>query len=157
VNDNQASVPPDVQPSQQGRIRGLHRRLHAHPVLAMTTKVVVTALGVLVLVGGLVMIVTPGPGIVGIVLGLAILATEYAWADRWLQTARRKARDAKERAGAMDPSVRRQRLVVGALVLGFVAFAVSGYVAVFDWPPLAVHGWNEVQHLGRWVPELPGM
>ena len=131
--------------------------MHAHPVLAMTTKVVVTALGVLVLVGGLVMIVTPGPGIVGIVLGLAILATEYAWADRWLQSARRKAWEAKERAEAMDPSVRRQRLVVGALVLGFVAVAVCGYVAVFDWPPLAVHGWNEVQHLGRWVPELPGM
>ena len=157
MNDNQASVSPDVQPSQQGRIRGLHGRLLAHPVLAMTTKVVVTALGVLVLVGGLVMIVTPGPGIVGIVLGLAILATEYAWADRWLQSARRKAREAKERAEAMDPSVRRQRLVVGALVLGFVAVAVCGYVAVFDWPPLAVHGWNEVQHLGRWVPELPGM
>jgi hypothetical protein len=38
-----------------------------------------------VLLLGVAMIVLPGPAIVVIPIGLAILATEYAWARRWLQ------------------------------------------------------------------------
>lgn len=54
--------------------------------------------GVAVLAVGVVMMVTPGPGILGIVLGLAILATEFAWAESALHRARRAADKAKEKA-----------------------------------------------------------
>lgn len=41
-------------------------------------------IGFTVLGLGVIMIVTPGPAIVVIPVGLAILATEYAWARRYL-------------------------------------------------------------------------
>ena len=42
------------------------------------------------------MIVLPGPAVVVVPLGLAILATEFIWARRWLRKGRKlfkKARD----------------------------------------------------------------
>jgi uncharacterized protein (TIGR02611 family) len=135
----------------------VHRRLHANPALSLTTKLLVTTLGTLVIVGGLVMMVTPGPGIVGIVLGLAILATEYDWAERWLAKAREKAHEARLKAEAMDPKVRRRRLVLGGLFFLAVAGAVAFYVVVYDWPGFAIDSWNWLQDLAGWVPDLPGM
>ncbi|MFL6598372.1 MAG: PGPGW domain-containing protein [Chthoniobacterales bacterium] len=42
---------------------------------------------------GIALHVLPGPAFVVIPVGLAILATEYAWARRWLIKARRIASD----------------------------------------------------------------
>ena len=50
---------------------------------------------------GLVMFVTPGPGIVLVVAGLAILATEFAWAEHLLDQAKRQA----SRAGQASQKV----------------------------------------------------
>lgn len=151
------SVLPDEE-ERPARHRGrLHRRLHANPALSLTTKLLVTTLGTLVLVGGLVMMVTPGPGIVGIVLGLAILATEYAWAERWLTKARERAHQARLKAEAMDPKVRRRRLLLGGLFLLAVTGAVAFYVVAFDWPRFAIDSWNWLQEVAGWVPDLPGM
>jgi hypothetical protein len=49
----------------------------------------VTVAGLGLLAGGAVMLVLPGPGLVTIAAGLALLATEYDWAAR-LQTAVRQ-------------------------------------------------------------------
>ena len=48
-------------------------------------RIAVFVVGVTVLVIGIIMIVTPGPAIVVVPLGLAILAVEFAWARRWLK------------------------------------------------------------------------
>jgi uncharacterized protein (TIGR02611 family) len=109
------------------------------------------------MVGGLVMMVTPGPGVLGIVLGLAILATEYAWAERWLVKAREKAHEARLKAEAMDPKVRRRRLVLSGLMFVAVAGGVVLYVALYDWPGFALDSWDWLQDMAGWVPELPGM
>ena len=45
-------------------------------------KLIYSVLGITVLVIGLAMIVLPGPAVIVIPLGLAILAGEYAWARR---------------------------------------------------------------------------
>jgi uncharacterized protein (TIGR02611 family) len=131
--------------------------LKANPAMSLTTKIVVTTIGVLVLLGGVLMMVTPGPGIVGIALGLAILATEYEWAHRWLQKARDKAHQARLKAEAMDPKVRRRQLLVSGLVFVALTAGVVTYVAIYDWPTVAVDGWDWVQGLAGWVPDLPGM
>ena len=55
-------------------------------------KIVVAVLGVSVLLIGAAMILLPGPAIVVIPVGLAILATEFAWAKSVL-------RKLKERVG----------------------------------------------------------
>jgi uncharacterized protein (TIGR02611 family) len=60
-------------------------------------RVAVTVVGAALLVGGLIMMVTPGPGLLLIVLGLAVLATEYVWARRALDMAKRKAGEAARR------------------------------------------------------------
>lgn len=144
--------------SRRARERGrVHRRLHANPALALTTKLVVTTVGALVLLAGLVMMVAPGPGIVGIALGLGILATEYEWARRWLEKARDKAHDARARAVTMDPRKRRRRILLGGVGFLLVTAGAITYVVLYDWPRPAVTGWDWLQGLTGWVPDLPGM
>ncbi len=54
----------------------------------LARRIVVAVIGGTVLLGGVIMLVTPGPGIAGILLGLAILAVEFAWAKLWLNKVR---------------------------------------------------------------------
>jgi uncharacterized protein (TIGR02611 family) len=56
----------------------------------------VAALGFGVLSVGIIMLVTPGPGLLVIVAGLAILAHQFDWADRALGKARARAARARE-------------------------------------------------------------
>ena len=54
-------------------------------MVVQRTKRVFKVIGGFTLLGaGLVMIVAPGPGLLTIALGLAMLATEFKWAQRWL-------------------------------------------------------------------------
>lgn len=148
----------DEVTEESGRHHGrLYQHLHANRALALTTKMVVTVVGSFVALAGVVMIFTPGQGILAIILGLAILATEYEWADRWLRRAKEKAADARRRAEAMDPKVRRRRMLLGTLGTLAVLAAVVAYLVTYGWPSFAVGGWNWLQSLVSWVPELPGM
>jgi hypothetical protein len=61
------------------RSRAVWRSL-PHPVRWVTVAVVGTAL----VITGLVLMVLPGPGIPVLVLGLVVLATEFAWAEATL-------------------------------------------------------------------------
>jgi tellurite resistance protein TerC len=56
-------------------------------------RVVITVIGMTVLLVGIVMIVTPGPALVVIPAGLAILACEFAWARLWLRKIRQHISD----------------------------------------------------------------
>jgi len=60
-------------------------------------RIAVSVLGLVLLLAGLVMMVLPGPGILAIIAGLAVLATEYVWAERALNLAREKAEQAKNK------------------------------------------------------------
>lgn len=60
-------------------------------MLRFARRVIIFVFGMTVLLIGVAMIVLPGPAIVVIPIGLAILATEYAWARRWLKIARESA------------------------------------------------------------------
>ena len=67
-------------------------------ILRSGKRIAVTIAGALVILAGLVMLVTPGPGVVLILAGLALLATQYAWAETMLDRARERAKAALERA-----------------------------------------------------------
>jgi uncharacterized protein (TIGR02611 family) len=54
-------------------------------------RLAVAVVGGTILVAGLAMLVLPGPGVVVIALGLALLATEFAWAAFALETGKRGA------------------------------------------------------------------
>jgi tellurite resistance protein TerC len=54
-------------------------------------KMLVLVMGGTVILVGLIMIVTPGPAIIVIPAGLAILATEFVWARKLLNKMKEKA------------------------------------------------------------------
>jgi len=68
----------------------------------------VTVVGGVFVVGGLAMLVLPGPGMVVVVIGFAILATEYVWAATALEhTKRLAARGGELAKGAARKVIRR--------------------------------------------------
>lgn len=67
-------------------------------------RVVVAVIGGTVLLVGIAMIVLPGPAVVVIPLGLAVLATEFLWAKIWLRRARKMLKDAKGKISSPRPS-----------------------------------------------------
>ena len=125
--------------------------------MSATTKLVVTLVGSGVLTAGLVMMVTPGPGLLGIVGGLAILSTEWEWADRWLRSARQRLHRARLAAEAMDPRARRRRLALAGSVGLLGVGGATAYVLSRDWPRWSVSAWDRAQAFMGFLPELPGM
>jgi uncharacterized protein (TIGR02611 family) len=58
--------------------------------LGQAKRLIVTVIGFTVLVAGMAMIVLPGPAVVVIPIGLAILATEFIWARKLLITVKER-------------------------------------------------------------------
>lgn len=53
--------------------------------IKIVRRIIVAVIGTTVLLIGIVLIVLPGPAFIVIPVGLGILATEFAWARRWLK------------------------------------------------------------------------
>ncbi len=64
------------------------RQFYLQPALHRARQIVVAIVGGTVVLVGIAMTVLPGPAFLVIPLGLAILATEFLWAKRWLKRAR---------------------------------------------------------------------
>ncbi|MSR57073.1 MAG: hypothetical protein EXS05_05310 [Planctomycetaceae bacterium] len=73
-------------------------------VLKLMRRVIVFILGISVLLVGLLMVIGPGPAIVVIPLGLAILATEFVWAKKTLDWGRARFEGIKQRVKPPNPS-----------------------------------------------------
>ena len=86
--------------------------------------------GFVVLAAGLVMLVTPGPGIPVIIVGLTMLALEFAWAERWLERLLDKVEQAVDQVAHGSPV--RRALVLGAGTVALVAIVVM--VVFWDIP-----------------------
>jgi uncharacterized protein (TIGR02611 family) len=68
-------------------------------LLKYARRIVISIMGGTVILIGIAMLVLPGPGLVVIPVGLAILATEYAWAHRWLRFIRESAEKGADKLG----------------------------------------------------------
>jgi drug/metabolite transporter (DMT)-like permease len=102
----------------------------------MFKRFAVTIVGVGLLVLGAAMMVLPGPGILVIVGGLALLATEYVWARRMLKTAQAQAEKVQDAAVASPVRTASTVLFgVALLVLG-VAMVVLRDVDLPFWSPV---------------------
>jgi uncharacterized protein (TIGR02611 family) len=77
-----------------GRVLVLVLRFMLH----QSVRLSVAALGFTVLTVGLVLLVTPGPGLLVIIAGLAILAHQFSWAATALDKAKARAAQARELA-----------------------------------------------------------
>jgi tellurite resistance protein TerC len=53
--------------------------------IKVVRRVIISVVGATVLLIGVALLVLPGPAFIVIPIGLAILASEYAWARRWLK------------------------------------------------------------------------
>jgi uncharacterized protein (TIGR02611 family) len=60
-------------------------------ILRSSKRIAVTVVGAVLVVGGLVMLVLPGPGVLVIAAGFAVLGTEYVWAATVLEHGKRAA------------------------------------------------------------------
>ena len=92
-----------------------------------------TIAGFGVLAVGAVLMVLPGPGLLLIVVGLAILATEYVWAHRLMLRAKKEARRVQEAAVASRLRTGGSLAFAGGLLgLGFTMVVVDDLA----WPTL---------------------
>ncbi|MCC6660819.1 MAG: TerC/Alx family metal homeostasis membrane protein [Phycisphaerales bacterium] len=71
---------------------------YAKPAFRQARRLVILVVGVTVVLIGIVMIVAPGPGLIVIPIGLAILASEFWWARRLLRQFKQQGRSVTRRA-----------------------------------------------------------
>lgn len=65
-------------------------------------KIVIAVVGVTIILIGCVLLFTPGPAMLVIPTGLAILSLEFAWARRWLKKLRKHAADVVKKVRTKD-------------------------------------------------------
>ena len=75
-------------------------------ILRSSKRIAVSVVGGVFVLGGLAMLVLPGPGFIVVVIGFAILGTEYVWAATALEHTKRMA----EKAGTVAKSAARNGL-----------------------------------------------
>lgn len=71
--------------------------------LRSSKRIAVIVIGGALVIGGVALLVLPGPGLLVIIAGLAVLATEFAWAalllDKAKEHASKAAQSTKKRLG----------------------------------------------------------
>lgn len=67
-------------------------------------RVGISFAGTMLILAGLAMLILPGPGLLTIAAGLAVLATEFVWAERLLTPVRRRVNQAKSKLHRSNPS-----------------------------------------------------
>jgi uncharacterized protein (TIGR02611 family) len=117
--DEARSRPPLIE-----RVRARQQR---HRQRNRLFRVAFAIAGFLVLLAGVIMLFTPGPGLAAIVLGLTMLALEFTWAERALERMLHRAEQAADQVTKGSP-VRR----AAVLALGFLALAAS-IATIFIW------------------------
>ncbi|GAA3553503.1 hypothetical protein GCM10022419_037340 [Nonomuraea rosea] len=97
---------------------------------ALTLKIVIGAIGAIMVVGGLIMVPFPGPGWLVVFAGLAVLATEFHWARRALEFG-------KQTLHAWTEWYKRQGWTVRIIVL-VVTVAAAAVIVYFGLRTLGV-------------------
>ena len=113
----------EASPAQRMRERLAERR-EAHARRNRLYRIGFAIVGATITLIGVAMLVTPGPAFVVIPIGLAMLALEFAWAERLLDRALDQAEIAQRKAAA---TTRTQR------ILGAVAGTLAIAAAVAAW------------------------
>lgn len=119
--------PPGDSAGRRARLRaaaleaemntGRRERTEERAQRSIIVRIAVIAFGTLVTLAGIGMLVLPGPGIVVVIAGLGILATEVSWAERLLAYAKKKAN--VESVTAQHPWIKPVSIVL--MVLGVAA------------------------------------
>jgi uncharacterized protein (TIGR02611 family) len=108
-------------------IEKLEARRATHRDRSRIFRIGFAIVGAAVLLGGVIMLVTPGPAFVLIPIGLAMLSLEFVWAERLLEKSLEQAQLAQEKA---VQTTRTQRILVAIATVLAVAACV---LAVLWW------------------------
>ena len=100
---------------------GVLDKIRANPTGRLVLKIGIGVLGALVIALGIILIPFPGPGWAIVILGLAILSLEFAWAKRLLDFTKRHVKAWTSWIGRQSLPV---RAVLGILGMVFVAAIV---------------------------------
>ena len=108
-------------------VQRLEAQRERHRRRSLLVRVLYTIFGFLVLIAGLLMLVLPGPALIVIPLGLALLSLEFVWAEGLLERALERAEAAKRKAQQTTRTQRILMVIAAALaVAGLVVWGVLG-------------------------------
>jgi hypothetical protein len=112
----------DTKEVLRSRVAEVQRAYGHHNIVFRVLWVVA---GATVVLAGLAMTIFPGPAIVVLPVGMAMLAAEFAWARRLLELGIDRGVDAKRRVQAVAPAARLlTTLTVVSLLAAVVALVV---------------------------------
>jgi uncharacterized protein (TIGR02611 family) len=132
---------PDAKRPEQeetSKVRELFEKLEdrreRYAERGLVYHIVWTATGFTVVLAGLAMLVLPGPALAVIPVGLAMLALQFAWAERLLEVAVDKA----EAAGKTARETSKKQKAFGAVAMALAAAAAVAAAVAWDIPLLPV-------------------
>jgi uncharacterized protein (TIGR02611 family) len=108
-------------------VKKLRDQREKHLERSRAVRIVMIVAGFTIFLGGVVMLVTPGPAFVLIPIGLAMLSMEFVWAERLLDKSLEQAAKAQQKAAE---TTRKQRALVAIATV--LAIAAAG-LAVLWW------------------------
>jgi uncharacterized protein (TIGR02611 family) len=125
-------------PGETSKVRGLFenlqdRREH-HLEHGRFYRIAFAVAGFTVVFAGVAMLVLPGPALAVSPFGLAMLALEFAWAERLLEIAVDKA----EAAGRAAKETSRRQRIAGFAAIGMAVAAAVAAAVAWDIPLLPV-------------------
>ncbi len=110
----------ETEPPKRRFIDGVKERRERHRERNKVIRAAVALVGFVIVLAGLIMIPLPGPGLLVVAAGLAVLALEFVWAERLLERTIDQMSDATER---VKRASRAQQ--VGLMFLGVLAAAAA--------------------------------
>lgn len=115
-----------------------HReRIRAKRKVGFAYRVIVAVIGTAIVIMGLAAVPLPGPGWLIVFIGLGVLASEFTWAERLLDYAKKRVEQWADWLRAQSLAVR-LAILVGTVMI--VAAAIYGY-----------HQWRG---LPSWIPGI---
>jgi uncharacterized protein (TIGR02611 family) len=113
-----------ADPPKPKLVHRLERQRERHRGRPLVVRVLYIVAGFTILLGGVAMLVLPGPAFLVIPIGLALLSLEFAWAESLLGRALQQGEAAKRKAAE---TTKTQRVLTAiAVALGAGALAAWG-------------------------------
>jgi len=148
VGDSYDAPPEGIRHEDARHDWQWRRTIRAHPQFHLIYRLVVGLVGLVIVVVGLILVPFPGPGWLIVLIGLAVLASEFAWAQRLLHLARRTLKAWNERIQPQPGWVKALVLVATVVAVGalfWLLFLVSGVPAILP------------DGIQEWLRKVPGL
>ena len=116
-----------ADPPKHRIVQRLEAQRERHRQRGFLVRMLYTIFGFAILIAGLLMLVLPGPALIVIPIGLALLSLEFVWAEGLLERALMHGENARRKA---QETTTAQRLISGILfalvVAGLVVWGILG-------------------------------